>query len=516
MTVRLSRVPGRLLAAVLTATVGLVLVAHTRGGDAERKAMIAKVNPSVVQVKQERSLGSGFVVYVDGDDAIAATNYHVVEGAKKITIYFPATDRDMKDGHEADGYIEIQRERDLALVHFKLKGKKVVPVPIAKDLPEQGDSVYTFGSPVGQQNVVAPGMVSSVRTGKEVSDLMDHLAKGAYEKMMLYTKDATWIQHTAAMSHGNSGGPLVNEKGEVLGLNTMNFAAEGTAMGGQALNYAIAATHLDKLLQSADKKKIRPWSSLPAPRKDQGLAILGDVGKTLDVWKQMNRALNGLNTKIAGCEEKLKRIPKGNPAKPMAGLNNRLKKKGKISEDMASAYKEYAAKVRAIDTLNADPEVLNIKVKESEYAQQTANSYHELAMQMENPSDLDISVVMEVKLFELKERIEHMRAEREVLRVRLSHKYDKEFPTLEETANETQSASADPPKKNRDVGGDEGGSSGRSAMRTWTDRSGKHHIKAKFLGMEGGKVKLEKANGDVLRIPPTSLSDEDRQFIGEE
>jgi S1-C subfamily serine protease len=519
MTIRPSRAWGRLLAAALAANLSLLLVASAWGNDAERKAMIAKVNPSVVQVKQEHSLGSGFVVYVEGDDAIAATNYHVVEGAKKITIYFPATDRDMKDGHEADGYVEIQPERDLALVHFKLKGKKILPLPIAKELPEQGDSVYTFGSPVGQQNVVAPGMVSSVRTGKEVADLMDRLGKDVYAKAMRYTKDATWIQHTAAMSHGNSGGPLTNEKGEVLGLNTMNFAAEGTANSGQALNYAISATHLDKLLQSANKTAVRPWASLPAPREHEGISILGDVGRSVTVWKELNRALNTLNKKIEACEEKLKKVPQGNPAKPMAGLTLRMKRKGKISQEMADAYKEYVAKVRAIDTLNADPRILSIKVNESELAQHTADSYHELALQMANPSDINIAEVMEIKLFELKERTQQMRTKREVLRVELTHIYDKEFPTLEETANETESAAAETPKKHGAAGGDEGGSSGgsdRSAMRTWTDRSGKHHIKAKFLGMEDGKAKLEKEDGTILRIPPTSLCDEDRQLIGEE
>ncbi|MFZ1936321.1 MAG: trypsin-like peptidase domain-containing protein [Thermoguttaceae bacterium] len=519
MTIRPSRVPSRLLAATLAASLSLVFAANAWGNDAERKAMLAKVNKSVVQVRHEQSLGSGFVVYVDGDNAIAATNFHVVDGAKKITIFFPATDREMKDAHEADGYIEIQPERDLALVHFKLQGKKVVPVPIAKELPEQGDTVYTFGSPVGQQNVIAPGMVSSVRTGKEVADLMDRLGKGAYEKGMHYTLDANWIQHTAAMSHGNSGGPLINEKGEAVGINTMNFAPEGSVNSGQQLNYSISTTHLDKLLQSANKTAVRAWSTLPPPRSDHGLAILGDIGKTLDVWKQMNRALNALNTKVAACEEKFKKIPQGNPARPMQGLTGRMKRKGKISEEMAAAYKEYAAKVRAIDTLNADRHVLKIKISESELAQTTANSYHELAMQMANPSDLNISEIMEIKLFELKEITEKMRTERELLRVELTHTYDKEFPTLEETANETASASTDTSKKKHDSGADDDNSSaspGRSAMRTWTDRSGKHHIKAKFLGMEDGKVKLEKPNGDVIRIPPTSLSDEDRQFIGEE
>jgi S1-C subfamily serine protease len=507
MRIRQSRVPGRLLAVALAASLSLVLVANAWGSDAERKKVFAKVNPAVVQVKQEHSLGSGFVIFVDGDTAIAGTNYHVVEGAKKIVIFFPATDRDMKEGYEADGYVEIQPERDLALVHFKLKGRKVVPLPLAKELPEQGDTVYTFGSPVGQPNVIAPGMVSSVRTGKEVSDLMDRLGKDVYEKAMRYTKDANWVQHTAPMSHGNSGGPLVNEKGEVVGLNTMNFAAEGSANSGQALNYAISAIHLDKLLQSADKTKVRAWSSLPAPREHQGIARLGDVGRTLTVWKEMNRSLNALNKKIAICDEKLKKIPQGNPARPMQGLSGRMKRKGKICEEMYAAYKEYAAKVRAIDTLNADVSVLNIKVNESELAQHTADTCHDIAMAMSNISDLGIAEAMEFKLFALKEITKNMRSSREVLRVELTHKYDKEFPTLEETENETPSADT---TKKHDAGAD------HSVMRTWTSSSGNYHIKAKFLGMEDGKAKLEKPDGTVLRIPPSSLSEKDRQFLGEE
>ena len=216
--------------AALGMVLGLVFAATVRGDDTTRKALFAKVNPSVVQVRQENgSLGSGFVVAVDGDSAIVSTNYHVVEGAKKITIFFPADDREMKNGLEADGYIDIQTIRDLALVHFNLKGKKVAPLKIADNPPEQGDTVYTFGSPVGQRNTIAVGMVSCVRSGKEVADLMDRLGKGAYEKGMGYTTDATWIQHTAPMSHGNSGGPLVNDKGQVVGLNTMNFAQRHAA-----------------------------------------------------------------------------------------------------------------------------------------------------------------------------------------------------------------------------------------------------------------------------------------------
>ena len=94
--------------------------------------------------------------------------------------------------------------------------------------------------------------------------------------------------------------------------------------------------------------------------------------------------------------------------------------------------------------------MLKIKISESELAQHTADSYHEIAMEMANPSDLNVADVMEIKLFELKEITEKLRTEREVLRVELTHTYDKEFPTLEETAGETESAANDTSKKKGD------------------------------------------------------------------
>ena len=111
----------------------------------------------------------------------------------------------------------------------------------------------------------------------------------------------------------------------------------------------------------------------------------------------MNRALNTLNTKIAACEEKFKKIPAGNPAKPMQGLTSRMKKKGKYSEEMAVAYKEYAGKIRAINTLNADPRVLKITINESEHAQQCGDTCHEISMQMTSMADLGLAEALELQ-----------------------------------------------------------------------------------------------------------------------
>ena len=365
--------------AALGMVLGLVFASNAWGSDAERKRVFVKVNPSVVQVRQEHSLGSGFVIAVDGDSAIAATNYHVVEGAKKITIFFPAEDREMKEGLEADGYIDILPPRDLALVHFNLKGKKVKPLPVAENIPEQGDTVYTFGSPVGQRNTIAVGMVSCVRSGKEVADLMERLGKETYVKGMGYTLDATWIQHTAPMSHGNSGGPLVNEKGEVVGLNTMNFAPEGTSIGGQQLNYAISAIHVKRLLKDAGKN-VKPWSALPPPREHQGpITPLGDPAKTMALWKQCNRCKNTLNDEVEAADTKLASIKPLSPAAPLRFQNQRNRQLAKIYQLYSKAYKAYAVSIRSANSEMADVMLITHVLKEATIAEELFGVYQQCA-----------------------------------------------------------------------------------------------------------------------------------------
>jgi hypothetical protein len=94
------------------------------GNNTVMKVALAKTGPSVVKVKRGESLDSGVVVAVDGDSAIVATNYHVMEGAKELSIVVPADDGTLKNECEADGYVGIMPERDLALVYLKLTGKK--------------------------------------------------------------------------------------------------------------------------------------------------------------------------------------------------------------------------------------------------------------------------------------------------------------------------------------------------------------------------------------------------------
>ncbi len=139
--------------------------------------------------------------------------------------------------------------------------------------------------------------------------------KNVYEKQMCYTKDATWIQHTAPMSHGNSGGPLVNENGEVVGLNTMNFAQEG-----QNLNYSIfrrssqgAARQIAEQRRPLLEDSARPVRHRPDPGNPRG----GDPVATMKIWKELNKARVILDDGIAAVQKKIDKYPEPNRNPPV-------------------------------------------------------------------------------------------------------------------------------------------------------------------------------------------------------
>ena len=118
--------------------------------------------------------------------------------------------------------------------------------------------MYTFGSSIGLSGTIAHGTVSAIRTGKELAQMWDREnGKGFFKTNYRYDMDCVWVQHCAPISHGNSGGPLVNRKGEVLGLNTLG--------GGENQNFAISAKHMLELRARASVQP-KAWSTLPKGR----------------------------------------------------------------------------------------------------------------------------------------------------------------------------------------------------------------------------------------------------------
>ncbi len=179
-----------------------------------------KISPAVIEIitqdshKRDRALGSGF--FID-DKGTAVTNYHVMEGA----YYAKATTQDGRE-HVIMGVISYDKDLDLAIIKVNLTNTPYLS--ISQDGVETGQTVYAIGSSLGLTGTFSNGIVSTASRDIDGVDC---------------------IQVTAPISQGNSGGPLVNEYGEVIGVNSM------TASGGQNLNFAINIKELEKLPEDA-------------------------------------------------------------------------------------------------------------------------------------------------------------------------------------------------------------------------------------------------------------------------
>jgi serine protease Do len=139
------------------------------------------------------SLGSGFVISADG---LILTNNHVVDGVDRIRVVFG-------DGSEADAEVVGQDPKtDIALI--RVAGERGLhPLPLGdSDEILPGDWVVAIGNPFGLDHTVTAGIVSA--KGRDIGH-------GPYDD---------YIQTDAAMNPGNSGGPLLNMRGEVVGINT--------------------------------------------------------------------------------------------------------------------------------------------------------------------------------------------------------------------------------------------------------------------------------------------------------
>jgi hypothetical protein len=188
--------------------------------DLQATKVVPLVLPSVVSIRSDRGLGSGFVFT---DDGLILTNRHVVSGSG-VKSYEITTD----SGAKAQGkVIFIDKRLDFAII--KPDQKLSIPkLPVCyKSYPVAGEDVIAIGSPDGIAGTVTKGVVSAVRKPTEQ-------LKG------IAPDDVILVQHDAAISPGNSGGPLVNAKAEVLGVNTYGQSSTAGGRPMQNINFAIS------------------------------------------------------------------------------------------------------------------------------------------------------------------------------------------------------------------------------------------------------------------------------------
>ncbi len=168
---------------------------------------------------ESNGLGSGVIVRKTGKTVYVLTNNHVAGGATKITIK-------LNDGRSFDGTLVGADDRiDIALVSFETDDNNITVAKMGDSSDvQQGDIVLALGSPLGYFASVTQGIVSATgRSGTNIGSISD------------------FIQTDAAINQGNSGGPLVNIWGEVIGINTWIASQSG---GSQGLGFSIPINNI--------------------------------------------------------------------------------------------------------------------------------------------------------------------------------------------------------------------------------------------------------------------------------
>jgi S1-C subfamily serine protease len=191
--------------------------------------------PSVVMIVMEDALGarigqgSGFFVAAD----VVVTNFHVIKGAPRGHVALTG----VPGKYQIAGVVSVDQPHDLAAL--KIAGVKGAPLRLGDTAPVViGDEVYALGNPRGLEGTFSQGIVSAVRE----------------------VESTAVVQITVPVSPGSSGGPLINRKGEVIGVVTSGVR------DGQNLNFAVRAAYLPPLLS-------QPNALLPLPVGGEATAL---------------------------------------------------------------------------------------------------------------------------------------------------------------------------------------------------------------------------------------------------
>lgn len=204
--------------------------------------------------KAMSSVGSGLVVSSDG---YVITNFHVVENAREVWVTLFNSD-DTTNRFHAD-VIRLDKQRELALLKIQA-GRAIQPAVFGSS--EQilvGDSVIAVGTPFGLSHSVSQGIISSKRNTITI--------EGQVHKELLQTD--------AAINQGNSGGPLVNRSGEVIGINTAIYTPTGSFAG---IGFAIPANRVVDFLDDVMPIPVKRPGQNPGANLGQNLAVMAPGG----------------------------------------------------------------------------------------------------------------------------------------------------------------------------------------------------------------------------------------------
>jgi len=193
--------------------------ARSASADVNLPELVRRVKPSVVAIAtfdekgEPLATGSGFFIRPEQ----VLTNLHVLRGAYRAEI----RTLDVKGRvYPVTGVLSFDDEGDLALLSVKIPAERARPVEISNALPEDGERIFVIGNPLRLEGSVSDGIVSAVRDVPGLGKI---------------------IQITAPVSHGNSGSPLFNLKGQVIGIVTIRV------INGENINLAIESARVSRL-----------------------------------------------------------------------------------------------------------------------------------------------------------------------------------------------------------------------------------------------------------------------------
>ena len=201
-------------------------VVQEHGPSLTAQEVYRQVNPAVAVVLADlgdgsASVGTGVIFSQDG---YLITNYHVVEGGQECTVAL-----DSGRSYEAK-YVAGDADSDLAVL--KVEGQDLPAAVFGdSDLLTVGDKVYALGNPLGVElrGTLTDGIVSAIDRDVEVED-----------------RTMTLLQTNAALNSGNSGGPLINEYGQVVGINTIKMTSRYSNIEG--LGFAIPSAYMERIV----------------------------------------------------------------------------------------------------------------------------------------------------------------------------------------------------------------------------------------------------------------------------
>lgn len=495
-------------------------------------AVIKEAEKSLVRIEVQGidggGLGSGFVVTESGR---LVTNVHVLAGAQKAYAIFPNDNTRYEITHTT----HIDEGRDICIAQLKTS-KRLVPIKLAEKLPSKGENIIGLGSPLGLSFTATRGIVSAIREGAELArDLGDDSMRG------------TWLQVDVALSPGNSGGPLINSKGEVVAMSTR--ASQGVA---QNLNFGISVKDIRQAINdsksnsrtdlasgvgkiedhdvsggaSSGPESIVSKKSVPATALNEYLALTkedykvlakrvrSDATEQLKKYKQMKSGVVGIPGQ-AGGDSEVMIVTNGRVDKYFFRSDAVKRRRVRKKEDRVNELK----KLRGQLTSKATPEAINALAKHAGPAldpqEKHSVGFMTDAVVLHSFNDHEVVVLYDNSPFLMwVESTAGLTPGQEIspTPVFVSGTQTIEIPGRSSTLSVTTLQTVTERELSKVLSAYMASS---TKTGVWRDVSGKYEIEAELVKNDGKHVHLKKANGKIVKVPLIKLDADSRKWANE-